>query len=269
MGCSRTFFIFIAFWTLSRSFLVGLFGLAIGVWLDQWDAERLSRRRRERMEHVRSTFLLCMMGAFAKIAKADGRVSESEIETISRMFDEWGLTPDDVRVAQRVFREARDDDVLFITYVRQFADDCRQLEFRLIFLQCLVRLASAEGGITPEQMRMLSQAGAILNLPPGTLHMLISGFAREHDFHGRHQHRSHTGGPQATTPTDDDYAAIGVAASATDAEIKKAYRRKAMDLHPDRIQARGLPPEFIRVANDQLAMVNAAYDRIRKSRGIQ
>lgn len=270
MGCSRTFFLFLFAWIISRSFVVGLFGLVVGIWLDRRDAERFADRRHKRMEQIRSTFLLCMMGAFAKIAKADGRVSATEIEAISRMLDEWGLRASDVILAQDIFRKAKDDDVLFIAYVRKFAEECPGFEFRIIFLQCLVRLAYAEGKISTEQMRMLRQAESIFGLPPGTLHMLISQFTSDTwASSGRYTHNEYARRSSAPGATDDDYAALGLTSTATGAEIKKAYRRKAMELHPDKIQAKGLPPEFIKVANDQLAFVNVAYDRICRTRDLK
>lgn len=270
MGCSRSLFLFIFTWLFTKSFPVALLALGIGIWLDRRDAERFAERRNNHKEHIRSTFLLCVMGAFAKIAKADGRVSATEIEAISRMLDEWGLRESDVMLAKDIFRKAKDDDVLFIAYVRKYAEECPTFGLRIVFLQCLVRLACAEGTVVDEQMRMLRQAESILGLPFGTPHMLISQFLGETQAGGNRRFRSdHSGWQRTAGATDDDYAALGLTATATDPEIKKAYRQKAKELHPDKIQAKGLPAEFIKVANDQLAIVNAAYDQICRSRGIK
>ena len=59
---------------------------------------------------------------------------------------------------------------------------------------------------------------------------------------------------------------LGVSEDASTAEIKKAYRRKAAEYHPDKIEGKGLPPEFIKFANEKLAEVNASYDAVMKSR---
>ncbi len=275
MGCSRSFLLFLLGWVVSGKFIGGLVGFAIGVWLDQRDSERLSARRHEQTERIRSVFLLCMMSSFAKIAKADGHVSESEIDLIENMLDEWGLSQSDVDLAKDIFRRAKDDDVLFVSYVNKFADECAAYELRLIFLQCLVRLACAEGSVSTGQMKMLRQAESIFGLPSGTVHMMISQFlGRRHSWsrYTRDSRQEHDYGQRyasAADASDDDYTAIGVPRSASDDEVKKAYRRKAMELHPDKIQAKGLPPEFVKISNDQLAMVNAAYDRICRTRGIK
>lgn len=259
-------------WVIFREFAGGLLGLLVGVWLDHLTVERTQRERRKQTERTRSVFLLCMMSCFAKIAKADGRVSESEIQLVEHMLNEWGLGLDDVALAKSIFRQAKDDGIAFSAHVDKFVAECRDLELRLIFLQCLIRLACAEGGISNEQMRMLLQVESRLGLPTGTIHMMIAQFT---GYHRRRASGWRSGADGARpsvfpdTATEDDYTALGVSASATDAEVKKAYRRKAMELHPDKIQAKGLPPEFVKVANDQLAMVNTAYDRICRIRGIK
>ena len=58
------------------------------------------------------------------------------------------------------------------------------------------------------------------------------------------------------------YDNLGVAVDAPVSEIKKAYRQKANEFHPDKIEGKGLPPEFIKFANDRLAEINESYDAI-------
>ena len=62
---------------------------------------------------------------------------------------------------------------------------------------------------------------------------------------------------------------LGLARSSNNDEIKAAYRKLVRELHPDMLVAKGLPKEFISRANDRLAAVNAAYDKITKQRGIK
>lgn len=65
------------------------------------------------------------------------------------------------------------------------------------------------------------------------------------------------------------YAVLGVEPSADEQEIKSTYRRLVREHHPDRLIADGMPEEFVEVANQRLAAINSAYDRIRRERGIR
>ena len=65
------------------------------------------------------------------------------------------------------------------------------------------------------------------------------------------------------------YEVLGCTASATDQELKSAWRKKCADFHPDKIQAKGLPPEFIEFAKNEMQRINRAYDELRKARGFK
>jgi len=67
--------------------------------------------------------------------------------------------------------------------------------------------------------------------------------------------------------TKDPYDIIDVSAKATDKEVHEAYRRAIASVHPDHIQALGLPHDFIELATRRAMAINDAYDRIRKERG--
>jgi DnaJ like chaperone protein len=62
---------------------------------------------------------------------------------------------------------------------------------------------------------------------------------------------------------------LGVLHDTEDAVIKSAYRKLVRENHPDTLIAQGMPEEFVEVANDKLATINAAYDKICAARGIK
>ena len=67
----------------------------------------------------------------------------------------------------------------------------------------------------------------------------------------------------------DPYSILGVDRQADDDAVRAAYRRLTRENHPDRLIAQGMPQEFVDVANNRMAAINAAYDRIKKERGIR
>ena len=78
---------------------------------------------------------------------------------------------------------------------------------------------------------------------------------------------SDRGAPSGAMPTlEDDYALLELNASATDADLKRAYRRLMSRHHPDKLIARGLPEEMVKVATEQTQAIKAAYERIKAAR---
>lgn len=73
---------------------------------------------------------------------------------------------------------------------------------------------------------------------------------------------------QVTLPmtSNDPYEILGVAPSITDEELKNVYHRRVQETHPDKLASMGLPTEFLQLANDKVARINDAYDRICKHR---
>ena len=67
---------------------------------------------------------------------------------------------------------------------------------------------------------------------------------------------------------NDPYQILGVSRDASDNEIKKKYRELIRENHPDTLIAKGMPQEFIDIANEKMANINAAYDQMSKDRSL-
>ncbi len=72
---------------------------------------------------------------------------------------------------------------------------------------------------------------------------------------------------QPGTSLDDAYAALGVDSSVTDKELKRAYRKLMSENHPDKLIARGVPADMVKLATEKSQEIQAAYEMVRKSRG--
>ena len=115
-------------------------------------------------------------------------------------------------------------------------------------LWCLTHIAKADGKIHPAEMDYLHAVAQIFGFDS-------LGFERITGLCN--------GGTAA-----DPYTILGVAASVSDQELKSAHRKLVIENHPDKLTAQGMPEEFIEMANEKLATINAAYDEIKRQRGI-
>ncbi len=182
----------------------------------------------------------------AKMAKADGVVTRDEIGAFKEVFQ---VPPDEMKNVGRVFDRARRDARGFEPYARQiarmFRDNPAVLEE---LLDGLFHIARADGKVTDAELEYLSKVAGIFGLD-----------------------RASWERTQATNLGVDGrnpYDIIGVSHGADDKEVKRVYRKLVVENHPDKLVAQGMPQEFVDMANEKLATINAAYDQIRKQRGL-
>jgi DnaJ like chaperone protein len=199
--------------------------------------------RPEATRQIAFTIGVIVLGA--KMAKADGRVTPDEIRAFREVFQ---VPPDEMRNVGRIFDLARRDSRGFEPYARQLGQLFRHHPTVLEeLLDGLFHIARADGALHDAEIEYLHGIAKVF------------GFS-DHDFD---RIRACNG----CARTNDAYAVLGLTPAATDEEIKITYRQLVRDHHPDRLIAQGLPQDFIDIANDKLAAINAAHDRIRKERG--
>ena len=235
-----------------------------------------SKRRAAGYDARERSAVFCTAAAamLAKMAKADGRVSEAEIASVESSFRRLGFSAETRRMAVEAFRRAKDDGHSIYEYANDFAAVVRSMEVRELFYGMLWDLACVDGEVSEEEDLILRMITTYLGVPPAWYAI----YARERFDAGsarrggegrreRGENRSRREAP-ARDALADAYATLGVSPSASDDEVKKAYREKAKRYHPDTLKAQGLPDEMIGKATEQMARVNAAWAEIRRARGI-
>ncbi|HWA02690.1 MAG TPA: TerB family tellurite resistance protein [Rhizomicrobium sp.] len=192
-------------------------------------------------------FTIALIALSAKMAKADGIVTADEIRVFERLFR---VAPEEEANVQRVFDLAQRDTAGFEVYAGQiarlFAGNPAILED---ILDGLFEIAKADGVLHPGEAEFLEQVADIFGFAPNE-------FRRIRASHFE---------PDAADP----YVVLGVAYDADEDEIKHSYRRLVRENHPDSLIARGVPEEFVRLANDKLAAINGAYEKVRRERGFR
>lgn len=190
-------------------------------------------------------FTIAMIALAAKMAKADGVVTRDEVDAFRRIFR---VPPEEMENVRRIFNLARRDTAGYEAYAGQIAKLFRDRPSVLEdILDGLFEIAKADDVLHAGEDEYLRRVADIFGFAPNEYRRI----------------RAAHFGPDASDP----YVVLGVAHDASDEEIKLTYRRLVRENHPDSLMARGVPEEFVRIANDKLAAINSAYDRIKEERG--
>jgi DnaJ like chaperone protein len=188
-------------------------------------------------------YITSLLVLVAAVMKADGKVMRSELDYVKEFL-------------RRNFGEdaAADSAVLLKDLLEQnipLADVCRQIEThmhysaRLQLLHFLYGIAFADSRISPEEEKLIGFIGVHLGIKAGDLDSIRAMFIRD---------------------TGYAYTILEIESSATDEEVKKAWRRMAMKYHPDKLATMG--EEIQKAAHEKFSQVNEAYETIKKERNL-
>jgi DnaJ like chaperone protein len=201
-------------------------------------------------------FAISVIVLSAKLAKADGPVKRQEIDAFKAMFR---IPPENLREVGQMFDKAREDGEGWEPFAERlgeaFADNRAMLED---VLAALFYIARSDGPITRGELPVLQGIHLRFGLDNAAWERAKAGSS------------SSAGGSQVEQQqkTDDAYAVLGVTPSATDEEVRLAWRKLMRENHPDALAARGVPADFVERATRKVAEINAAWDRVKRQRGL-
>ena len=200
----------------------------------------------------RNSFLLSMLVMAAYIIKADGRVMHSEMEFVRRFLRQnFGAEAErqgnDILLSTFDAAKQQGDDAFRDAIRQSCADAARFLDYsgRLQLLNFLVLIAQADGHVADSELDALCNVAQWMQMSASEVDSML-----------------HLGG----NSLEDAYKVLGVSPTATDQELKKAYRRLALEHHPDRVAKLG--EDVRRAAEKKFQEINAAKELIWKARGM-
>ena len=192
------------------------------------------------------------------IAKADGQVSQVEIYMAEDLMRQMNLNAQQKQVAQRLFNEGKKDDFPIGDVLQQFRMECsRQRNLMQMFLEIQVATALSDGTLHTNETRILKQAASVLGFSEQEYNVLLQRMQAQ-----KHAHS----GEQSSMDIKDAYDLLGITSTASDQEVKKAYRRQMNQHHPDKLVSKGLPEEMMEMANKKVQDIKEAYEAIKASR---
>lgn len=194
------------------------------------------------------------------LAKADGRVSEAEITAARMVMRELGLEPSAVNLAIGYFNEGKQPNFPLIEQVIQLRQACgRQAELLSTFLEIQMDFLLGKPAVSRAESTLLLAMADALGVGRVDLAHLETVLRARRSF----RHRPTVSADQSR---EKAYRALGLQPSATDSEVKTAYRRLMNQHHPDKQAGRGLPESMLEAAKERTHEIRAAYEVIRLQR---
>lgn len=180
----------------------------------------------------------------AKLAKADGRVDQDEYDVFAEVFQP---EPGSERNVRRLFKLAHQTTHGFEGYAKRLAKRYRgHPELLEDVLDGLFHIAAGDGAASDEELTYIERVCELFGFSPLVFRRLKA---------------THLG-----TDADDPYVVLGVPHDLGDEALRAAWKKALSEAHPDRARARGLPSEFIEVAEAKAAAINAAFDQVMRER---
>jgi len=210
-------------------------------------------------ERVQTAFFTATFSVMGHVAKADGRVSRDEIRAAEQVMTSMNLSPDMRKAAIGLFNQGKQADFPLDNILRQFRSEVgRRTTLVRMFIEIQLQAAFADGVLHPKERQVLRHVCLSLGLSEPEFEALMGAAGAE----ARHEGPAGSG----RMTLDEAYAILEVSPDASDREVKKAYRRLMSQHHPDKLVAKGLPEEMMKLATEKTQEIRAAYDLIKKNR---
>jgi DnaJ like chaperone protein len=198
----------------------------------------------------RVAFSVAMIALSAKMAKADGVVTQDEVRAFEEIFS---IPKEESRNVRRLYSLAMEDVAGYESYAQNMARLCgtgeRNCPFLEDILDGLFHIAKADGVVHEKEVAFLGRVAEIFGFDETRFEQVL---ARHVDL-----------------GEADPYRILGVTRSMDFEAIRKHYRGLVRENHPDKLVARGVPPEFVTIANDRLAAINEAYRRVEQEKKVR
>lgn len=246
-----------------------IFGALLGVWIGHgFDKGRglnfthLSGKSFTEEEKQQS-FFHTTFSVMGYVAKANGTVSSQEIAFATAYMNKLSLKGEARQQARDAFRDGKIVGFPLKECLNDFTHKCgKRHDLLLMFLEIQIQVAFADGTLDKHERQALHNIARLLGFSTRDLDRLLEMIIAGDQFHHQGSSRPQSSKQQLSNA----YTVLGCSPDMSEQEIKKAYRKLMSQNHPDKLVAKGLPPEMMEVAKQKTQDIQSAYEMVSKSK---
>ncbi|GLS89157.1 co-chaperone protein DjlA [Psychromonas marina] len=253
--------------------LGGPIGLLFGLWLghrfDRASARNFNIQNglfgnSATSQEKQKLFFEATFSVMGHVAKAKGQVTQTDIQVANAYMDQMRLQGEARSQAQSAFAEGKNADFPLEQTLAEFAQMVRgDRNVLQMFLGIQVQVAFSDGSIDQKEKAILYTIAEQLGFSRIELDRLLQMIEGQQHYHQGQQQQ------QQQASADDAYKILGIDETATDKEVKRAYRKLMSQNHPDKLASKGLPEEMMNLAKEKAQDIQQAYETLRKKRGFK
>lgn len=229
-------------------------------------------------ERVQAAFFTATFATMGHISKADGKVTPDEIKVAESVMSQMQLSPEQRKVAIDLFNQGKEPDYDLKAVVEQFRIECRRrTNLMQMFVEIQLHAVYADGNSHPAEEKVLQEVCEYLKYPKFMLRQMEilvkagrasgSGAGQRSSAGSSSSRSSSRADSSSGLSLSDAYKLLGVEQTAQQPEVKRAYRKLMSQHHPDKLVAKGLPEEMIKIATEKTQHIKAAYEMVKEAKG--
>lgn len=244
----------------------GIIGALVGHFFDRGLSGAMRFDYRADRAAAEQAFFETAFTVTGALAKADGRISETEIAAAEQMMARLRLTAEHRREAIALFKRGASPEFELEQQLQAFRQSARRAPLLPpLLLEFLFGVALADGELHPAEQDILRRVAAQLGIGARQFDQLLAMLRAQQGFRQRAGEDSSAGPGRLA----EAYAALGLTESASDAEVKRAYRKLMSRHHPDKLIAQGVPEDMVQLATEKSQEIQTAYGLVREARGMR
>ncbi|MGY5451964.1 co-chaperone DjlA [Agarivorans sp. MS3-6] len=246
-----------------------IFGALLGLWLGHRFDKAMGQGfvfSSANSQAAQQEFLFSTFAVLGHIAKSKGVVTQQEIQVANFLMDQMRLQGDARSQAQDAFRLGKDADFPLEEQIAKFVEAVQgRRDLLRMFMEIQLQGVFADGVVDDSEHALLKRVAAALGFSEQELNSMISRWEAELKFH-RHGGGQQQSAQSSAKQIEEAYQILGVSEQDSDQQVKRAYRKLMTQHHPDKLVAKGLPPEMMELAKQRTQDIQQAYELIKKQR---